>query len=150
MSIDILQGRAEVFEEELSRLPLLERTLSELLRDVQISEAIGLKLREMLEEIKLLEASVSGNVKVIDTANLPLKPVSPNSLLILAVALLLGSAIGLLLALLVESLDTSIQNEEQVQRIVGRNAPMLGWVPIMKTYQKDVYPMFIVRNHPNS
>lgn len=150
VSIDILQGRAAVFEEELSRLPLLERTLSELLRDVQISEAIGLKLREMLEEIKLLEASVSGNVKVIDTANLPLKPVSPNSLLILAVALLLGSAIGLLLALLVESLDTSIQNEEQVQRIVGRNAPMLGWVPIMKTYQKDVYPMFMVRTHPNS
>ncbi len=150
VSIDILQSRAAVFEEELSRLPLLERTLSELLRDVQISEAIGLKLREMLEEIKLLEASVSGNVKVIDTANLPLKPVSPNSLLILAVALLLGSAIGLLLALLVESLDTSIQSEEQVQRIVGRNAPMLGWVPIMKTYQKDVYPMFMVRTHPNS
>ncbi|NLZ77030.1 MAG: polysaccharide biosynthesis tyrosine autokinase [Spirochaetales bacterium] len=150
VSIDILQSRAEVFEEELSRLPVLERTLSELMRDVQISEAIGLKLREMLEEIKLLEASVSGNVKVIDTANLPLKPVSPNSLLILAVALLLGSAIGLLLALLVESLDTSIQSEEQVQRIVGRSVPMLGWVPIMKTHQKDMYPMFMVRTHPNS
>ena len=150
VSIDILQSRAEVFEEELSHLPVLERTLSELMRDVQISEAIGLKLREMLEEIKLLEASVSGNVKVIDTANLPIRPVSPNSLLILAVALLLGSAIGLLLALLVESLDLSIQDEEQVQRVVGRNVPMLGWVPIMKTHQKDVYPMFIVRNHPNS
>lgn len=150
VSIDILQNRAEVYEEELSRLPVLERQLSELLRDVQISEAIGLKLREMLEEIKLLEASVSGNVKVIDLANLPSKPVSPNSLLILAVAILLGSAIGLLLALLVESLDSSIQDETQIQRVIGRSAPFLGWVPIIKTHPRDVYPTFMVRNHPNS
>ena len=148
--VTILESCVAVFEDELSRLPVLERHLSELLRDVQISEAIGLKLREMLEEIKLLEASVSGNVNVIDQASLPTRPVSPNSLLIIAVALLLGAAIGLLLALLVESLDISIQDESQLQRALGRSVPILGWVPIIKTRARDVYPTFMVRNHPNS
>ena len=49
VDIEVLQRRAEVFNEELSQLPVLERHLSELQRDVQIYEAIGLKLREMLD-----------------------------------------------------------------------------------------------------
>ena len=97
VDIEVLQKRAEVFSEELSQLPVLERRLSELQRDVQIYEAIGLKLREMLEEVKLSEAAITGNVTVVDAAILPIKPVRPNKLLIMAVALLLGSAVGLLL-----------------------------------------------------
>lgn len=150
VGIQVLEMRGEVFVEELSQLPVLERKLSELQRDVQIYEAIGLKLREMLEEVKLTEAAVTGNVTVVDAANLPLNPVSPNKLLILAVAMLLGAAIGLLLTLGVETLDVSIQSEQQIQKIVGKEIPILGWIPMMKVSENDKYPTLSVYNDPLS
>jgi capsular exopolysaccharide synthesis family protein len=150
VGIQILEERGELFISELSRLPVLERRLAELQRDVQIYEAIGLKLREMLEEVKLIEASVSGNVTVVDEAILPRNPVSPNRLLILAVAVLLGAAFGLLLTLAVEALDVSIQTEQQIQKIVGKDVPILGWIPLMKVSPLDLYPTLIVHNDPLS
>ena len=150
VGIQVLQQRGAVFVEELSQLPVLERRLSELQRDVQIYEAIGLKLREMLEEVKLTEAAVTGNVTVVDAANLPLNPVSPNKLLILAVALLLGAAIGLLLTLGIETLDVSLQSEQQIQKIVGKDVPILGWIPMMKVSENDKYPTLSVYNDPLS
>ncbi len=150
VGIQVLQQRGAVFVEELSQLPVLERRLSELQRDVQIYEAIGLKLREMLEEVKLTEAAVTGNVTVVDAANLPLNPVSPNKLRILAVALLLGVAIGLLLTLGIEALDVSLQSEQQIQKIVGKDVPILGWIPMMKVSEKDKYPTLSVYNDPLS
>jgi capsular exopolysaccharide synthesis family protein len=150
VGIQVLQQRGAVFVEELSQLPVLERRLNELQRDVQIYEAIGLKLREMLEEVKLSEAAVTGNVTVVDAANLPLNPVSPNKLLILAVALLLGAAIGLLLTLGFEALDVSLQSEQQIQKIVGKDVPILGWIPMMKVSENEKYPTLSVYNDPLS
>ncbi|MEA4859803.1 MAG: polysaccharide biosynthesis tyrosine autokinase, partial [Sphaerochaeta sp.] len=150
VAIEVLEERGDVFVAELSKLPILERRLSELQRDVMIYEALGLKLREMLEEVKLIEASVTGNVKVVDQAILPLRPVSPNKLLILAVSLLLGAAFGLLLTLGIEAIDASIQNEHQLQKIVGKEAPVLGWIPMMKISSKDKYPTLTVYNDPLS
>ena len=150
VGIQVLQARGEVFAEELSKLPVLERKLSELARDVQIYEAIGLKLRDMLEEVKLLEAAVTGNVTVVDEAILPRLPVSPNKLLILAVALLLGGAAGILLALAAEATDFSLRTEAQIKKIIGNDTPMLGWTPLMKVSPKDKYPTLTVYNDPLS
>ncbi|MDD4573787.1 MAG: polysaccharide biosynthesis tyrosine autokinase, partial [Sphaerochaeta sp.] len=150
VGIEVLQSRGEVFVDELSKLPILERQLSELMRDVQIYEAIGLKLRDMLEEVKLVEAAVTGNVTVVDPAILPRSPVSPNEMLILAVALLLGFAIGFLLALGVEAIDFSLRTEAQVKKITGNEIPMLGWIPLMKISPKEKYPTLVVYNDPLS
>lgn len=150
VGIKVLQERGDVFVMELSELPILERQLSELERDVQVYEAIGLKLRDMLEEVKLVEAAVTGNVTVVDAAKIPMNPVSPNKLLILAVAMLLGCAVGLLLTLLIETLDTSIRTEHQILKIVGSDIPLLGWIPLMKISSKDMYPTLTVYNDPLS
>ena len=150
VGIEVLQSRGDVFVDELSKLPILERQLSELMRDVQIYEAIGLKLRDMLEEVKLVEAAVTGNVTVVDPAILPRSPVSPNKMLILAVALLLGFAIGFLLALGVEAIDFSLRTEAQVKKITGNDIPMLGWIPLMKISPKEKYPTLVVYNDPLS
>lgn len=150
VGIEVLNNRAKVFSDELSQLPVLERRLSELMRDVQIYEAIGLKLREMLEEVKLIEAAVTSNVTVVDEAMLPKNPVSPNKLLILAVAFLLGCAIGLLMTLGIEALDVSIQSEQQIHKIVGKDIPVLGWIPLMRVSASEMYPTLAVYNDPLS
>lgn len=152
IDLDVLKLMESLYSDELAQLPTLERQLLELQRNVEVYETLGLKLREMLEEVKLVEASVTGNVVMIDPAVMsdPEKPVSPNKLMILAVSVLLGGALGLLLALGIEMLDVSIRDDSQIKKIVGKSVPMLGWLPLLKIDQSEKYPSLVVWNDPQS
>lgn len=152
VDLEVLQLMESLYSDELAQLPALERQLLELQRNVEVYETLGLKLREMLEEVKLVEAAVTGNVIMIDPAvmsNLD-KPVSPNKLMILAVAVLLGGALGILLALGIEMLDVSIRDDSQIKKIVGKDIPLLGWLPLLKIDTTEKYPSLVVWNDPQS
>ncbi|MCY1152732.1 MAG: polysaccharide biosynthesis tyrosine autokinase [Sphaerochaetaceae bacterium] len=133
IGLDVLNKRSEQFNEELDQLPIIERKVVELQRDVTVLQQIGVQLRTMLEEVKLVEAAVTGNVTLVDKAIVPEKPVSPNKLLILAVSILLGAALGFLLALVVDMADNTIKTTEQVRKILkNTKIPLLGWIPLVK------------------
>ena len=150
---DVLVGvygeREAVYNNELAKLPDLQTKQADLEREVQVYESLGLKLREMLEETRLVEASVNRNVTVIDEASVPRKPVSPNKLLILAVSMLLGLAIGVLLALFLNSQDDSIKNVAMLKAISGK-IPFLSWIPYFATDKKSDCPSLVVYNKPLS
>ncbi|MFA6844113.1 MAG: polysaccharide biosynthesis tyrosine autokinase, partial [Sphaerochaetaceae bacterium] len=150
VQIAVLQDRADIYKNELGQLPGLQRKLSELQREVNVYESVGLKLRDMLQETRLVEAAVSGNVKVIDTASFPASPVSPNKLLILAVSMLLGLAIGVLLALFVDMHDDTIRNNVQLKKIQGAKIPLLSWIPFIQIPKDKEYPTLVVYNDPLS
>lgn len=141
---------------ELAKLPPLERQLLELERDVQVYETLRMRLMELLEEVKIAEAAVGGTVTIVDPAVITYRndgspnPVSPNKKLILAVALLLGIALGVLLALVIEVLDSTIKEENVLRRIVGSDKAILGWVPLMKYNQKIPIASLVVYNEPLS
>ncbi len=133
IGLSVLDQRSLQFNEELDQLPIIERKILELQRDVTVLQQIGVQLRTMLEEVKLVEAAVTGNVTLVDKAIAPNKPVSPNKLLILAVAILLGAALGFLLALVIDMADNTIKSTEQVRKILKNTTiPLLGWIPLIK------------------
>lgn len=133
IGLSVLEQRSKQFNEELDQLPIIERKILELQRDVTVLQQIGVQLRTMLEEVKLVEAAVTGNVTLVDKAIAPNKPVSPNKLLILAVAILLGAALGFLLALVIDMADNTIKSTEQVRKILKNTTiPLLGWIPLIK------------------
>ncbi len=154
--IAVLSSIEETYTAELSQLPTLERQLLDLQRDVEVYERLRIRLMELLEEVKIAEASVAGNVKTIDEAIVrenshgePI-PVSPNKMLILAVAVLLGGALGILLALMIEMLDVTIKDEAILKKLSGPNRPMLGWIPLMNFDRKLDIPSLVVYNDPLS
>ncbi|MGD1823323.1 MAG: GumC family protein [Pleomorphochaeta sp.] len=133
VGLSVLEERSLQFNEELDQLPIIERRVLELQRDVTVLQQIGVQLRTMLEEVKLIEAAVSGNVTIVDKAIVPINPVSPNKLLILAVAILLGAALGFLLALVVDMTDNTIKTTEQLRKMLKHTTiPLLGWIPLIK------------------
>jgi capsular exopolysaccharide synthesis family protein len=111
---------------------------------------------ELLEEVKIAEASVAGNVTSIDPAEMRVNsqgepvPVSPNKMLILAVSVLLGGALGVLLALMIEMLDVTIKDEAILRKLSGPNRPMLGWIPLMNFDKSLEIPSLVVYNDPLS
>jgi len=64
---------------------------------------------------------------VVKPANVPTVPVSPRPKINLALGLLVGLALGIGLAVLRESLDTSIKSVEDLQNVM--NTPVLGIIP---------------------
>ena len=151
--IAVLHMIEATYTEELAQLPILERQLLDLQRDVQVYETLRMRLMELLEEVKIAEAAVAGSVTVVDPAivnysrgNEPI-PVSPNKMLILAVAVLLGGALGILLALMVEMLDVTIKDEGVLRKLAGPQRPLLGWVPLMNFDQNLAIPSLVAYNN---
>ncbi|NCB00993.1 MAG: capsular biosynthesis protein [Spirochaetia bacterium] len=148
--ISVLSNIESSFATELSQLPQLERTLLDLQREVQVYETLRMRLMELLEEVKIAEAAVVGSVTVVDPALIRNTPVSPNVMLILAVAVLLGLALGVLLAIVREMADVTIKDEGVLKKIVGVNRPLLGWIPLMSFSKEEDFPSLVVHNSPLS
>ena len=70
----------------------------------------------------------TSNIRVIDRADIPLRPHSPKKFRNLLLALFLGLFGGLGLALVMEYLDNTIKSAEDVERYSG--LPTLGVVPV--------------------
>ncbi len=150
--ISVLEDMEELANEELSEYPLLERKLQELQRDVQIYESLLLKLREMLEEAKMLEAAVVGNVTVVDEAELPIAPVKPKKVMVLAIGVLGGAVVGVLFVILLAMVDNSVQDEDDIKQVLGNSIPLLGWTYYLKNLSKvkKEVPGLVVYNSPGS
>ena len=151
-SIDSIESVISLFDEEMADYPLMERKLLEYSRDVEIYQSLLLSLRQLLEETKMVEAAVVGNVNIIDSAVVPVNPVSPKKVMILAIAVVGGVALGVLFGLFLEFTDDSIRSEDTVHQIFGRDVPSLGWTPYIKDLDKVnlEYPALFVLNDPEA
>lgn len=96
-------------------------------REVDTNRTLYDGLLQRYKEIGITGGVGVNNVAVVDQADVPEKPSSPRLLLNLAIALVLGCAAGAGAALLLEQLDESFADPEEVQRRLG--VPLLGQVP---------------------
>ena len=83
---------------------------------------------EFIETSK--ELVPNGNIKVIESVELPENPVSPNKKMNIAIAFLLGLMVGVGLAFLLEFLDNTFKNKEQLEREF--EVPVIGIIPRVK------------------
>ena len=151
-TIEAIENVIEVYNEDLADYPIMERKYLELQRDVQIYEQLLLSLRELLEETKMVEAAVVGNVNVIDSAVVPVSPVSPRKMMILAIAVVGGVALGVLFGFFLEFTDDTIRSEDTIRTILGKDMPSLGWTPYIKDVDKveKDFPALFVLNDPDA
>ena len=69
----------------------------------------------------------NGNVRVIEEVELPEEPVSPNKKMNIAIAFLLGLMVSVGLVFLLEYLDNTYKNKDQLEKDLG--IPVLGAIP---------------------
>lgn len=85
------------------------------------------KLSHRLDEVTLTSRTQLNNVRILDHAVLPAKPISPNVPLSLLIALVLGGLGGMGLALLREYVDDTISSQLDVSAYL--KVPFLGLIP---------------------
>lgn len=71
----------------------------------------------------------NGNVRVIEAVQLPEDPVAPNKTMNIAIAFLLGLMVSVGLVFLLEYLDNTFKNKENLEREL--DIPALGVIPVV-------------------
>lgn len=69
----------------------------------------------------------NGNIKVIETVKIPEIPVSPNKKMNIAIAFLLGLMVSVGISFLLEFLDNTYKNREQLEKEL--DIPVIGTIP---------------------
>ncbi|MCU4709305.1 polysaccharide biosynthesis tyrosine autokinase [Acinetobacter pittii] len=111
----------------LKQLPDVQRQYLQLYREVEVKTQLYTALLNSYQQLRIAKAGEIGNVRIVDTAVEPVKPIKPKSLLVLVISLFLGSFIGTLIALLRNMLRTGIKDSGQIENEL--DLPVYATVP---------------------
>jgi protein tyrosine kinase modulator len=130
-----LKDKLAEYQRRLEASPTREADLVELMRDHDTLQKSYASLLTKNEDSKMaadLERQQIGEqFKVIDSARMPEKPVSPNRPLIAAIGAILGIGLGIAIAAWREYKDSSLRTDSDV--LIALALPVLAMVPLMTT-----------------
>lgn len=119
-------------EDILKNLKVIPRTDTQIL-ELNYTGKDKILCRDILDSItsEFIKSSKdlipNGNIQIIESVKIPQNPVSPNKIINIAIAFLLGLIISLGLSFLFEFIDNTFKNKEQMEEILG--LPVLGVIP---------------------
>lgn len=111
----------------IKKLPETQRLYLQLYRDVKVNTELYTSLLNSYQQLKIAEAGEIGNVRIIDHAIEPVKPVKPRSLIVLILSIFVGGFIGVLIALIRNMLKSGIKDATQLESEF--NLPVYATVP---------------------
>jgi capsular exopolysaccharide synthesis family protein len=130
--VERLARRVEEQKSQVKRLHLETVEYTSLKSEIEtgrtfLNELVGRQSEtEMSDRLRDTQTS---NVNQVDAAELPEWPVSPQKLKNLLAGLLFGLLLGIGAALLLDHLDYTVKNEQDVERLTG--LPALGRIPLL-------------------
>jgi polysaccharide biosynthesis transport protein len=117
-------------EARQATLPAVTLEAARLEREVKVDERLFSLLKERLQEVLIKEKEQVAEVSLVKPASVPVAPINPPQPLHQSlVALFLGLVVGLVLALIVETLDTSIGAADDLESLLG--TAVVGVIPYL-------------------
>ena len=92
-----------------------------------ISEKMKIKILHLYYDLMNLYGEY-GNVRILESVELPKNPVAPNKKMNIAIAFILGMMVGFGIVFLLEYLDNTYKNKEQLEKDL--DIPVLGVIPM--------------------
>jgi len=123
-----LRGEVEAQRSKLLKLKAERDQAAVLQRDIQSAQQAYDTVTTRFNQTSLESQTTQTNVSVLKNATPPLAPSSPRVLLNTAAGLVLGTLLGLAMALVRERVDPRLRADEAVLQRLGQ--PMLGRIPV--------------------
>ena len=121
--------------------------LNTLKREVETNRNMYEGLLQRIKEVGVAGGAINNNIAIIDSARVPFAAISPNVRSNLMRGALLGLALGLGLALLLEFMDDRIRGFDELERLTG--FPILGIIPKSKLKESEKLAL-MSQNEPRS
>jgi uncharacterized protein involved in exopolysaccharide biosynthesis len=131
---NILSDAIQQLQSRVASVPLRALELENLTREQKVEESNYLFLAQKLEEARIAETSVGSEVQLASPAVIPTRPVKPNKPLNTVLGCIVGLSLGFGAAFVVERLDDTLKNGDDVERVLG--SPVLGVVPSVKRNER--------------
>ncbi len=127
-ALDDQQKQVNLIAEKSVQYNILKREVD---TNKQLYEGLLLQLKEAGVSASLK----ASNIRLVDSAQPPVKPVKPKPLLNLAVAMFLGLGLGIGAALFQERMDDTLKGDDDVEQLFG--LPSLALIPVVPPSNGD-------------
>lgn len=125
--LDTVNAQLDSFNQRLKAIPSNEQDVVGLARDAMVSQEIYTTLLNNVEQLRVLKAGKTGNVRLLDDAENNTVPVWPRPGLIMLVATTLGLFLGAGAAFGLKALRSGIEDPNEVEERFG--LPVYATVP---------------------
>jgi len=147
-----IQKKSTELNQAIKRLPETQRLYLQLYRDVKVNTELYTSLLNSYQQLKIVKAGEIGNVRIIDTAVEPVKPIKPKKLIVLILSIFVGGFIGVLIALLRNMLASGIKDSSRIENEL--DLPVYATVPrspiqesrVQLLKKKKSIPILAVKN----
>ena len=124
--IRVVDGQIAAFRQELdgierrvSAMPVLQRDALRLERDVRVNGELYKSLLNSSLQLRLVKEGKVGNVRLLDKATEPKRPVKPQKSLVVALSVVLGLLVGVALAIARSKMASGIHNPQEIEDRLG-------------------------------
>jgi polysaccharide chain length determinant protein (PEP-CTERM system associated) len=128
-----LRAKIGEYQSRIDRAPLRQAELTELQREYDtikgIHEGLVAKRESAAMSVDVQRRQIGEQFVLLDAAQIPQKPISPNRLTINIFGLVGGLALGLLLVILLEYRDSTFKTDSELGGVLA--LPVLAVVPLM-------------------
>lgn len=123
-----VQTQSAEIEKRISNLPQTQQDYIRKARDVEVNNQLYVSLLNNAQQLQIAKAGTVGNVAVVDPAVAPERPARPNKPLTVAIAALLGIALGFVVCQLLAFITGVVRDPKKLEQMLGQ--PILGVVPL--------------------
>jgi len=125
--LSAIDAELEISSKKLEQVPEEELELARLSRSSSVNAELYSYLLQRQQEERIALASITSKVEIVNEALMPVSPVKPNKNKALGMGLLIGLLLGVGLTFLLEYLDQTIKDEDEIKERFGLT--VLGTIP---------------------
>jgi tyrosine-protein kinase Etk/Wzc len=113
-----VDGEIDEIASRIKELPVLEQDEARLTRDIKVNTDLYTALSNTAQQLRLISVGRVSNVRMIDAPIAPEKPLKPNRVLIVVLAVLTGLFLGALVAFARKAMKGGIDDPLKIERLL--------------------------------
>jgi tyrosine-protein kinase Etk/Wzc len=114
-------------EARIKELPAVEQEIVRLSRDVKVNTELYTSLLGTAQQLRLATSSELGNARLLDRAEVPVRPIKPKPAMAISLAALIGIVLGVAAAFVRKALHGGIDDPHEINQLLG--IPLSATIP---------------------
>jgi tyrosine-protein kinase Etk/Wzc len=143
---EALSAERAALDKQMRSLPETELHAARLTRDVKVASELYVLLLNRAQELQVFKSGTVGNVRILDVPQPPSRPVAPKAVRTLIASVMLGGALGVVLAFVRRMLDPGVDDPDAIEQATG--FPVVAAIPHSSAQRNGVAAKRKARGDP--